>query len=224
MISSNPPMKLNNLQSQLGANSRCWLHWGYIVIGVLLAWRLFYIASGLIELSPDEALYWLQARHPALSYYSKPPLTALTMLLGTSLFGTNDFGVRCFSPIIAAILGLVCLRFCARELNARLGFALVLITSATPLLQVGSSLLTIDPLSVLFWTLAMLSGWRAIKPDGQIMNWLWVGVWMGFGFLSKYTALFQWLCWAVLFVLWKPARIHLRRPGPYFALLVNVVL
>ena len=47
---------------------------------------------------------------------------------------------------------------------------------------------------------------------------------MGFGFLSKYTELFQWLCWAVFFWLWRPARIHLRRPGPYLALLVNVIL
>ena len=46
---------------------------------------------------------------------------------------------------------------------------------------------------------------------------------MGLGFLSKYTALFQLLCWAVFFVLWPPARKHLRRPGPYLALLVNVL-
>ena len=217
-------MKSNHAKSPTPADSKKWLRWGYLVIGALLLWRLYYISSGLIELSPDEALYWLQAKHPALSYYSKPPLTALTMLLGTSLFGTNDFGVRFFSPVIAAILGVVCLRFCARELNARLGFALVLITNATPLLQVGSNLMTIDPLSVLFWTLAMLAGWYAIQPEGKTRHWVWVGVWMGCGFLSKYTALFQWLCWAVLFVIWRPSRIHLRRPGPYLALLVNVLL
>jgi len=42
----------------------------------------------------------------------------------------------------------------------------------------------------------------------------------GPGFLSKYTALFQLLCWAVFFWLWAPARKHLRRPGPYLALVV----
>lgn len=214
----------NRFATQYGANSRQWLLWGYILLGGLLFWRLYYIASGLIELSPDEALYWLQSKHLALSYYSKPPLTALTILLGTSLFGNNDLGVRFFSPVIAAVLGLICLRFCARELNARLGFALVLITNATPLLSVGSCLMTIDPLSVFFWTLAILTGWRAIQPDGTTRHWGWVGVWMGLGFLSKYTALFQLLCWAVFFVLCSPARVHLRRPGPYLALLVNFIL
>ncbi len=215
---------MNLPESKPETNPGRWLWRGYVVIGALLLWRLFYISSGLIELSPDEALYWLQSKHLALSYYSKPPLTALTMWLGTSLFGDNDFGVRFFSPVIAAVIGLVCLRFCARELNARLGFALVLITSATPLLQVGSNLLTIDPLNVLFWTLAMLAGWRAIQAGGKTRDWLWVGIWMGFGFLSKYTTLFQWLCWAVFFALWRPARVHLRRPGPYVALLANILL
>jgi len=46
---------------------------------------------------------------------------------------------------------------------------------------------------------------------------------MGFGFLSKYTALFQWFCWLVFFALWKPARAQLRRPGLYLALAVNAL-
>lgn len=215
---------LSNLQPHLDAESKKWLRWGYLLLGILLLWRLVYIASGFIELSPDESLYWLQSKHPALSYYAKPPLVAFTMFLGTAVFGDNDFGVRFFSPVISAVLGLICLRFCARELNARLGFALVLITNATPLLIVGSNLMTIDPLSVLFWTLAMLVGWRAIQPEGKTQQWVWVGVWMGMGFLSKYTALFQWLCWVMFFVMWRPARVHLRKPGPYLALLVNILL
>jgi 4-amino-4-deoxy-L-arabinose transferase-like glycosyltransferase len=200
------------------------LRWAYLLIGALLLWRWFYIASGIIELSQDEALYWLQSKHHDLSYYSKPPLTAYTQLLGTWLWGDNDFGVRFFSPLISAIIGVLCLRFCARELSARLGFVLVLVTSAIPLLLVGSTLMTIDPLSVLFWTAAMIAGWRAVQPDGATRHWLWVGLWLGLGFLSKYTELFQLLCWVVFFVLWPPARVHLRRPGPWLALLLNLVI
>lgn len=215
---------MTSQDSQTCSERQRWLRWGYLLLGGLLLYRLGYIVSGLIELSPDEALYWLQSKHPALSYYSKPPMVACAMRLGTSIWGDNDLGVRFFSPVISAIIGLMCLRFCARELNARLGFVLLLITNATPILMVGSNLMTIDPLSVLFWTAATLAGWRATQPDGATRHWLWVGLWMGLGFLSKYTALFQWLCWAVFFVLWRPARLHLRRPGPYLALLINVGL
>jgi len=120
-------------------------------------------------------------------------------------------------------LSLLLLRFFAREVTARAGFFLVVIITATPLLAVGATLMTVDPLSVLFWTAAMLAGWRAIQENSTPASWLWVGLWMGLGFLSKYTALFQWLCWAVFFVLWPPARRHLRRAGPCLALAVNLV-
>ena len=185
--------------------------------------RLIYIGGGTIQLSMDEAYQWLWSKHLALSYYSKPPMIAYTQFLGTMIWGDNEFGVRFFSPVIAAILGVAGLRFFAREVNARAGFFLLLILSSTLLLSVGAVLLTIDPLSVLFWTAAMFAGWRAVKDDAGIRPWLWVGLWMGLGFLSKATELFQLLCWAVFFVLWPPARKHLRKPGPYAALLINAI-
>lgn len=201
-----------------------WLQLGYVVIAVLLLARLVYIGSDIIELSPDEAYQWCWSKHLAMSYYSKPPLIAYTQFLGTTLWGDNEFGVRFFSPVIAAALSLMVLRFFAREVNARAAFFLVVMITAAPMLSAGAVLMTIDPLSVLFWTAAMIKGWRAMQDDGTTRDWLWVGLWMGLGFLSKYTALFQWLCWAVLFALWKPARKHLQRPGPYLALLINLLL
>jgi membrane-associated phospholipid phosphatase len=200
-----------------------WLRLGYIWIAACLLGRLAYIASGTIQLGEDEAYQWLWSKHLALSYYSKPPLIAYTQFLGTSLWGDTAFGVRFFAPVIAAVLSLLLFRFFAREVNARAGFFLLLIITATPLMSAGGVLMTIDPLSVLFWTAAMLAGWRAVQPDAPTRQWLWVGLWMGLGFLSKYTELFQLLSWAVFFVLWPPARKHLRRPGPYLALLVHLV-
>jgi 4-amino-4-deoxy-L-arabinose transferase-like glycosyltransferase len=91
------------------------------------------------------------------------------------------------------------------------------------MLAAGGVLMTVDVFSVLFWTLAMLAGWRAIQPNSTTGSWLWVGLWMGLGFLSKYTALLQWLCWAVFFVLWPQARRQLRRPGIWIALLINLL-
>ena len=215
-----PPSALGALHSSVDQH---WLRLGYIWIAVGLLARLAYIASGTIQLGEDEAYQWLWSKHLALSYYSKPPLIAYTQFLGTSLWGDTAFGIRFFSPVIAAILGLLLLRFFAREVNARAGFFLLLIITATPLMSAGGVLMTIDPLSVLFWTAAMLAGWRAVQPNAPARQWLWVGLWMGLGFLSKYTELFQLLCWAVFFALWPPARKHLRRPGPYLALLVNLL-
>lgn len=200
-----------------------WLRAGYLLIIVLTLSRWAYLASGIIELSEDEAYQWHWSQNLALSYYSKPPLIACTQFLSTSIWGNNTFGVRFCAPLIGGLLMAMLLRFFAKEVSARTGFFAMLILTATPLLGVGATLMTVDPLSVLFWTAAMLAGWSAIRPEGVTRDWLWVGLWMGLGFLSKYTALFQLLCWAVFFVLWKPARVHLRRPGPWLALLINVI-
>jgi 4-amino-4-deoxy-L-arabinose transferase-like glycosyltransferase/membrane-associated phospholipid phosphatase len=197
-----------------------WLHLGYLLAAFLLLIRLAYLASGKIELSEDEAYQWLWSKHPALSYYSKPPLIAYMQFLGTHIWGDNEFGVRFFSPVITAIMTVLLLRFMARQTSGRAAFILLLLLCASPLLALGSVVMTVDPLSVLFWTAALIAGWRACAPAGATRDWLWTGLWMGLGFLSKYTNLFQFVCWAVFFLLWAPARAHLRKPGPWLALLV----
>jgi membrane-associated phospholipid phosphatase len=197
-----------------------WLHLGYLVVFALLMVRWIYIASGTIDLEKDEAYQWLWSKHLALSYYSKPMGIALIHFLGTSLWGDTAFGIRFFPPLFAAILSVMVLRFFAREVSARAGFWLLLIVTATPLLGIGTILMTVDPPLVLCWTWAMIAGWRAAQPDGQTRHWLVVGLAMGLGFLCKYTAACQIACWAICFALWPAARAHLRRPGPWLALLI----
>jgi 4-amino-4-deoxy-L-arabinose transferase-like glycosyltransferase/membrane-associated phospholipid phosphatase len=197
-----------------------WLRLGCILIFLMLVGRWIYLASGAIELSQDEAYQWVWSKHPALSYYSKPPAIAFIQLAGTSIFGDSEFGIRFFSPIFAAITSLLLLRFLAREIGARPSFWLLLAATATPLLGIGTILMTIDPPLVLCWTWALVAGWRAAQPDGKTCDWLTVGLAMGLGFLCKYTAVFQIVCWALLFALAPATRLHLRKPGPWLALLV----
>ena len=197
-----------------------WLRLGYIAIFVMLIARWLYIASGTIDLEKDEAYQWLWSKHLALSYYSKPPGIALIQFASTSLWSDTEFGVRFCSPLFAAILSVMVLRFFAREASARAGFWLLLIVTAAPLLGIGTILITIDPPMVLCWMWALMAGWRAAQPDGKTRDWLVVGLAMGLGFLCKYTAACQIACWAIFFALWPAARMHLRKPGPWLALLI----
>lgn len=224
-----------------------WLRLGYILIFVMLVARWIYIASGTIELSKDEAYQWIWSKHLALSYYSKPPGIAVIQFLGHAIGGDTEFGVRFFSPLFAAILSVMLLRFFAREASAQTGFWLLLAFTAAPLLGVGTILMTIDPPLVLCWTWALVSGWRAVAatppspangdgaspsppcdeasqpPANRTRDWLIVGLAMGLGFLCKYSAAYQILCWAIFFALWPAARVHLRKPGPWLALLIFLI-
>jgi len=203
-----------------GVRDAQWLRLGYLLTAFLLLVRIAYLASGKIELSEDEAYQWLWSKHLALSYYSKPPLIAYVQFLGTHLWGDSQFGVRFFSPVITAVLSILVLRFMTRLTGGRTAFILLLAMCASPLLDLGAIVMTVDPLSVLFWTAAMLAGWRAAGQAGTTRQWLWTGLWMGLGDLSKPTNLFQFVCWGVFFLLWPPARAHLRRPGPWLAILI----
>src|SRR5207249_3303591 len=132
----------------------------------------------------------------------------------------TQFGVRFFSPVFAAGLSLLLLRFLAREVPASHAFVSLVIVICAPLLSVGSILMTIDPPLVLGWTAAMVLAWRAIQPDGTTKHWLLAGLAAGLGFLCKYTAGYLLVCWALFFIVWPPARAHLKKPGPWLLLLV----
>jgi hypothetical protein len=205
--------------SQEPQREQRWLWLGYVLTALLLLFRLGYIAAGVIELSNDEAYQWLWSKHLALSYYSKPPGIAFIQFAGTALWGNTEFGVRFFSPVFAAILSVLVLGFLAQEMDARRACLLLLIVTSAPLMSVGTILMTIDPPLVLCWTTAMIVGWRAVQPGGTTKQWLLAGLAAGFGFLCKYSAAYLVVCWALFFILRPPARVHLRRPGPYVALL-----
>jgi membrane-associated phospholipid phosphatase len=199
---------------------RDWLRLGYLLIAAALIGRWIFLGSGLIDLSPDEAYQWLWSRHLALSYYSKSPGIAYFQWVGTHLFGDTDFGVRFFSPLLGAILSVMVLRFMARAAGARAAFFLLLITLATPLLVLGSIVMTVDPPLTLFWMWAVLAGWRAVQPTARTRDWLVVGLALGLGFLCKYTAAMQLICWAIFFAVQPAARAQLRKAGPWLALLI----
>ena len=199
-----------------------WLRAGYLLIALTLLGRWLFVAYGGLELSEDESYQWLWSKHLDWSYYSKPPLIALLHFAGTHLWGDTEFGVRFFSPLIAAVISALLFRFVAREANARLALLVVALFTVTPMLAGGAVLMTIDSLSVLFWMAALFTGWKAVTKDST-RAWLWTGLWMGLGSLSKYTAWFQWLCWACFFFIWPPARAQGRRPGVYLALAINLL-
>src|SRR5438094_2409859 len=74
-------------------------HWLFVFLLALTILRWTY--AGMIELSPDEAYYFMWAQRPDLAYFSKGPGVAMAIRLGTAIFGENEFGVRFLSPLLA---------------------------------------------------------------------------------------------------------------------------
>ncbi len=202
----------------IGDKHYTYFTWVYIL--VLATLRL--LLCGQFELVGDEAYYWLWSRNLDISYYSKGPGIAWTIYCSTRLFGDTAFGIRFFSVVAGSLTALGLFEAGRRLFSVRAGCWCVILASITPLFMVGSMLMTIDPLSVLFWTWAMVSFWQAKDAD-RPWWWLLTGLFVGLGTLCKYTNLAQ-LVSFLCFCLWQPdARRHLRRRS-FYAMLFIVVL
>lgn len=83
----------------------------------LLGWTLLNIMqAGTLELHPDEAYYWIYSRLLDWGYYDHPPMVALFIKAGYSLF-KNEFGLRLLT-IISSTLAIRLLWLIVRQYNA----------------------------------------------------------------------------------------------------------
>lgn len=192
--------------------------WAFIALITLL--RFLYVGSEVIDLSPDEAHYWEWSRRLDLSYYSKGPLVAYVIYLGTRLLGDTPLGVRVGAIIISALTGWLLFLF-TRELardDGRTGLCTVSGLQVIPFFAGASLLMTIDPPFYLFWIMAMICLWRAVH--GASGAWLLAGAATGLGLLTKYTMIFV-IPATLLYLLLAPEHRHwLRRRQPYVASLL----
>jgi 4-amino-4-deoxy-L-arabinose transferase-like glycosyltransferase len=197
---------------------------------VLTVVRFVYI--GRVELSPDEAQYYQWAQRLDWCYFSKGPGVALAIKLGTTIFGPSEFGVRALAPILALGSSLLLYALGRRIFDERVAIWAVLLANATPMFNAGGLIMTIDPLSIFFWTAALYTLWRAFEchqateagaPQSGLGWWAASGLLVGAGFLCKWTNAFQLLSVLLLVVLTRRFRGALKRPGFWLMLALFVL-
>jgi membrane-associated phospholipid phosphatase len=198
---------------------------------ILSIFRIYYILTGPFDLSADEAHYWEWSRHIDWSYYSKGPMIAYLISLGTSLFGDTVFGVRICAVVLSAASSFL-LYLMGRELyDEKTGFVSALLLQVVPLYSVYGILFTIDSPFIFFWILSLYFFQKLLQrqPYGdhkETFDYYWVllGISVGAGLLTKYTMVFFFFS-AFLFLLSsKSSRRHLAAPGPYVAAIVSLAL
>src|SRR5205823_13994307 len=120
---------------------------------------------GTTDLEVDEAHYWMWSERLAPAYFSKGPGVAFAIRASTALFGRTEFGVRFFSPILAAGTSLLLFYFCRRLFSPTAGWWAVVGLNFTPIFNIGAFLMTIDSMSVFFWLAAMFAFWMAVEKS-----------------------------------------------------------
>jgi hypothetical protein len=191
----------------------------WIFLFVLTVVRLALLNA--TQLSPDEAYYWMWGQRPALSYFSKGPGVAFVIRSSTALFGDNEFGVRFWSPLFAAGTSLLLYYFAYRLFSALAGFWTVVALNITPIFNLGSLVLTIDPLSIFFWVAAFYTFWLALERSPKF-SWWWpfTGLLIGLGFLCKFTNALELISILLVLLLTRDLRREFLRPSLYLLLFV----
>ncbi len=198
--------------------------WFLLFLCCITLFHLWFISSGRFNLAPDEAHYWTWSKRLDWSYYSKGPMVAYLIAISTRMGGDTEFFVRL--PAVLLSTGTIFITFLLAVRLCRSGWAgleAVLLLAAMPLAEAGSILMTIDAPLVFFWSLTLLLIHRAITADS---NWRWLpaGISLGLGLLSKYTMAVIVPQTFLYLTLSGQYRFWMRRPGPYLALGVGLLL
>ncbi len=182
------------------------------------------LLAGQWELSPDEAYYQMWSERLDWSYYSKGPGIAWTMRAATELAGVSELGVRWPAPVLGFLSAWILSSLARRCYGESAALWAAVLASVIPIFNVGGVLLTIDPLSIFFWTAALACLWRALEKSPRFSLW-WPlgGLMIALGFLCKYTNAFQLLS-LLLLLLWHPSwRRELRGAGWWSCVLVSLL-
>ena len=75
--------------------------------------------------------------------------------------------MRFWSPILGAGTSLILYYFARRLFSEAVAFWTVVALNVTPIFNVGNFVMTIDPLSVFFWSAAMFTFWLALERSPE---------------------------------------------------------
>lgn len=142
---------------------------------------------GRLELSPDEAYYLLWSERLDLAYYSKGPGIALLLRAVTSVLGDSELAIRLPAPLLALATTLLLFMLANRIFGEGVAIATAAAVQALPIVNVGSQVMTIDPLSIVLWLATLVLAWEAMRRENPTAWWAAAGLACGAGILCKYT-------------------------------------
>ena len=215
----------------------------FVFLFIICLFRIYYIQSGPLDLSPDEAHYWEWSRRLDWSYYSKGPVIAYLIYIGTAIFGDNVFGIRAMAVLFSALSSIFIYILGKKLYDEKAGLMSAILIQMIPLFSTFGIIFTIDSPFIFFWILSLLLFWKAIDIQDSGVRiqefknskescylllvthhfyWILLGLSIGFGLLTKYTMALFYLC-VFLFILSKEKRLLFAK-GPYIAIIISLLV
>jgi dolichol-phosphate mannosyltransferase len=190
---------------------------------VIYAFALRLAYAGAVDLLPEETYYWSYARHLDYGYLDHPPLVAWLIRAGVALAGNDEFGVRLGAIVCAAVGSMFTYRLTRNLFDAKSAAAAVILAQSLPFFFLAGFLMTPDAPLAAAWAATMFYLERALVAR-DARAWWGVGVALGLGMISKYSIALLVPVIAIFMVLDRPSRLWWRRPEPYLAAILAVLV
>jgi 4-amino-4-deoxy-L-arabinose transferase-like glycosyltransferase len=201
---------INNGKEKNGGDA-----WVYSLLIAIFIFRMIY--SYFLGLVPDEAYYWDWSRNLSFGYFDHPPMIAWLIFFSRLLFGETILGVRFCILVCAFAASAVSYMMVKKYVTKPSSFLLwAVLSNCVILFGVGSLLATPDVPLVLFWSLSLFFGYKAVF-DSSTSSWILLGITAGLGFLSKYTFVLFPVSLVIFLLISKPYRFWFARWQPYAA-------
>ncbi len=154
----------------------------------------------------DEAQYWLWSKDVDFGYFSKPPFLAWVIRFYTEIFGSSFVILKILPSLIYFLTasGIYNI-FKNLGVSSKDSMAGSLLFLFIPAVSFSSFIISTDLLLLLFWTLSLNELIKIIQEQRK-RNFIFMGVFLGLAFLSKYAAVYFFICLLCLFLLDKNFR------------------
>ncbi len=186
-------------------------------------YRLFVLLNSPYDLYLDEAYYFNWAKHLDFGYYSKPPMLSWLIYLTTSIFGDGEVAIKIGSMLVYPITTFVVYLIGKELFDKKVALYSALIFFTLPSVWMSSMIISTDVVLLLFWSLALLFFLKALYHD-RASDWIWAGVFSGFGLMSKYNFIFFLISVLLLLALVPKFRKHFQNRNLYITIVIAFVI
>jgi len=200
------------------------ISWPVLTVSmVVYLFLLKLIFVGYVNLIPEEAYYWNYAQRLDIGYLDHPPMVAWLIWLSTTLFGKSEVSVRLPAFVCWIAAAIFMFRLTQNLYGRRAAFGSALFLAALPFYLGMGFFMTPDAPLLAAWAGCLYFLERALI-GGQRGAWLWAGICLGLGMLSKYTVALLGVGSLTFILIDRQSRRWLLRPEAYVATLAAALL
>jgi hypothetical protein len=192
-------------------------------LAALTLLRIVGLKWSIVDLFYDEAQYWAWAQHPALGYFSKPPLLAWIIAGAQSVCGASEACIRAPAPLIHLGTSLLVFAVALKLYGERVALWASACFALAPGLVFSTRIISTDVPLLFCWTLALLA-FVHLRARASIGWSIVLGVALGLGLLAKYAMAYLFGCVAMAALIDPASRRLLRQPHLWIALAIGLVV